>query len=242
MGVAAHDGLDGVLRRDVPELVPGVAQRAVGTVLQGQSGHVVLEGDVQPRRCGTDVPAGFLGVGVELRHPVQKEVGVGQIPVKPRFQRFHHLFGIPSAVGGGGAAAEAAGPGVLLVGGVVVTAEDEIFDVQPLRLFPEPAQIGREILRLEADADVELVGIFLPQPAQGQDVIVQLGGQHPDAADEARRRVGPGGVVRKPQHLEAAAQGREDVFLLGAFGVAAAGGVGVVIGQHDRAPSRAEIF
>ena len=32
------------------------------------------------------------------------------------------------------------------------------------------------------------------------------------------------------------------VFLLGAFGVAAAGGVGVVIGQHDKAPSRAEIF
>ncbi len=89
---------------------------------------------------------------------------------------------------------------------------------------------------------MEFVGIFLPQPAQGQNVIVQLGGQHPDAADEARRRVGPGGVVRKPQHLEAAAQGREDVFLLGAFGVAAAGGVGVVIGQHDKAPSRAEIF
>lgn len=127
---------------------------------------------------------------------------MGQIPVKSRFQRFHHLFGIPSAVGGGGAAAEAAGPGVLLVGGVVVAAEDEIFDVQPLRLFSEQAQIGREILCLEADADVEFVGIFLPQPAQGQDVIVQLGGQHPDAADEARRRVGPGVWSENPSTLK----------------------------------------
>ena len=130
-----------------------------------------------------------------------------------------------------GAAAEAPGLGVLLVGGVVVTAEDEVLDAQPVGLLLQPAQIGREIFGLEADVEMEPVGVLLPQASQRQDIVVQLGGQHPDMADEAGRGVGPRGVVGKAQHRVSAAERGLYVRFLGAGGMAAPGGVGVIIGE-----------
>ena len=168
------------------EQVVGVTKGPVGTAMGLQSGQIVFQRNVQPRGGFADLTAGLFGGGIKFGPPVQKEVRVGKVKIAPRLQTRRDLFRIMPQVE---VRAGTAKVDARLVGGVVVTAEDEIFDAQPLHLFPEPAQIGREILRLEADADVEFVGIFLPQPAQGQDVIVQLGGQHPDAADEARRRV-----------------------------------------------------
>ena len=79
--------------------------------------------------------------------------------------------------------------------------------------------------------DVELVGVSFPQGRQGLHIAVQLFRKHPDAADKVRVSVFPRGVVGKAQHRVSVAERGLDVRFLGAGGVAAPGGVGVVIGK-----------
>ena len=87
----------------------------------------------------------------------------------------------------------------------------------------------RIILHVHACQDLDLVPIAPGQGAERLDVARELLRRH---TKWLRERDVIGGVVRKAQHFQAAADSIFDVFFLAALSVVAAVSVGMVVSDH----------
>ena len=90
----------------------------------------------------------------------------------------------------------------------------------------------RVVLRLEAQANVDIPLILGPQVQDAGHVVLQLPQGHPEPGLVAVGK-GHGHVVRKPQDLQPMLDGLFHIFPVLPHGVPAADRMGVIVGDHS---------
>ena len=110
---------------------------------------------------------------------------------------------------------------------------DQIFDPVFRLHIKKLLHMVREVLRLQAEVNLDLVLVFFPQAVHAAAVFRQVLRLHAHVGVIAGREVGPGVVVGKAQDINAGVNGAlYDMFIV-AHGVFTAVGMGMVIGFHS---------
>ena len=112
----------------------------------------------------------------------------------------------------------------------VLPQDQEIHGIGGQKRPHRPEKI-RIVLRLEAQQDLKPPFELLPQGKHAFDVIVQPGALHPEARFMAVRKR-HGYVIGKAEERQPPLHGFFRVFPVRAFGVAAAHGMGMIVGRQ----------
>ena len=223
VGVTAQDHLVAHLGGNFPEPPGGVVP------LGAQTQQIDLQRDITFFRSFAQA-LHMLPVGNGISGKPQ-QIGVGKIGEQARLHGFDALVAVLDQVRPAVGGAAVIGAAFLVADPVL--PQDHIVDVLASQQLQKLLKMRGIVFSLHTQGYVQSAGIGLLQAADGGDIFRKLVGVHPHCGIVAAGE-GIGGVVGEAQGLKTGLQGAEDIGFIRAFGVAAAGGVGVKIVEHGR--------